>query len=433
MKKFALISVALLHLPATGFSLGFRLADMDAFATGRGDAFTATADNPSAIYYNPAGITQLDDLSLRLGGYGIALKSKFKPESEDGKGVQSIDKIQATPSFYLTYHPKKQPVAFGVGVYSPYGLGMEYPDDAQFRTFARKGQIAYLTTNPVVAVQVSRTLSVAAGLTVNHAQTELQQGIAARGDSFKFKGAGTALGFTLGALWQPLPQHSFGLKYHSAAEHTFSGHSSAKLSDQQRAEIREGNAQIRRLQHDLGPAADDILRSQGLPPEGYPEGFPEEDAHADLRFPQFIIVGYSFRPTPDWNFEVNVDWTDWDSLDDVTLHQQTSPNVVIPFNYDSSFIWEFGATRYFKNGMHLSAGYIYSEASVSESNFSPAVPDSDRHLFTTGVGYKAAGYSFDIAYQLGYGPSRTINNDTVADGEYRFLSHAITVSLGYQF
>ena len=38
---------------------GFGLPDQDAFATARGEAFVATADNPSAIYYNPAGITQL--------------------------------------------------------------------------------------------------------------------------------------------------------------------------------------------------------------------------------------------------------------------------------------------------------------------------------------------------------------------------------------
>jgi len=29
---------------------GFRLPDQDAFATARGEAFAATADNPSAIY-----------------------------------------------------------------------------------------------------------------------------------------------------------------------------------------------------------------------------------------------------------------------------------------------------------------------------------------------------------------------------------------------
>jgi len=58
---------------------GFRLADQDAFATARGEAFVATADNPSAIYYNPAGITQLEDNNLRSGIYGIYYDPSYTP------------------------------------------------------------------------------------------------------------------------------------------------------------------------------------------------------------------------------------------------------------------------------------------------------------------------------------------------------------------
>lgn len=46
-------------LPLACFGTGLPLPDQDTAATGRGEAFVATADNPSAIYYNPAGITQL--------------------------------------------------------------------------------------------------------------------------------------------------------------------------------------------------------------------------------------------------------------------------------------------------------------------------------------------------------------------------------------
>ena len=59
----------ILLLPQTIFAHGLLLIDQDAEATARGDAFVATADNPSAIYYNPAGITQLAGQQLRLGSY----------------------------------------------------------------------------------------------------------------------------------------------------------------------------------------------------------------------------------------------------------------------------------------------------------------------------------------------------------------------------
>ena len=41
-------------------ALGIRILHQDPDATARGEAFTATADKPSAIYYNPAGLTQLE-------------------------------------------------------------------------------------------------------------------------------------------------------------------------------------------------------------------------------------------------------------------------------------------------------------------------------------------------------------------------------------
>ena len=47
-------------LPGLAFASGTRVGFKDAFATERGNAFVATADNPSAIYYNPAGLIQLD-------------------------------------------------------------------------------------------------------------------------------------------------------------------------------------------------------------------------------------------------------------------------------------------------------------------------------------------------------------------------------------
>lgn len=57
-KMFKLAVVMLSGVCAmNAFANGFRLADQDAFATARGEAFVATADNPSAVYYNPAGIT----------------------------------------------------------------------------------------------------------------------------------------------------------------------------------------------------------------------------------------------------------------------------------------------------------------------------------------------------------------------------------------
>src|SRR6187402_2768505 len=53
-------------------AVGFRLPNQDPEAIARGNAFAATADNASAIYYNPAGITQLEGVNLRAGIYLVS-------------------------------------------------------------------------------------------------------------------------------------------------------------------------------------------------------------------------------------------------------------------------------------------------------------------------------------------------------------------------
>ena len=65
----AALAVGLMPLAALGN--GLRLPSQDAFAAARGEAFVATADNPSAIYYNPAGLAQLTGTQLRSGIYGL--------------------------------------------------------------------------------------------------------------------------------------------------------------------------------------------------------------------------------------------------------------------------------------------------------------------------------------------------------------------------
>ena len=160
-RLFALATLAVLAGPAG--ATGFRLPDQDAFATARGEAFAATADNPSAIFYNPAGITQLDGQQFRAGVYGIKTDSNFT--SPAGQEFDNLHDLHAIPQFFYTVKPDGRSVAFGLGIYSPFGLSNEWPDNTGFRTLGLRGRLTYLTINPVVAWEVLPGLSLAAGPT----------------------------------------------------------------------------------------------------------------------------------------------------------------------------------------------------------------------------------------------------------------------------
>ncbi len=137
---------------------GFRLPDQDAFATARGEAFAATADNASAIYYNPAGISQLKGGNFRGGIYGIYLPVSYK--SPSGRSFDNGKDLQAVPQLFFTYTPNESRLSYGLGIYAPFGLGFRWPQDTGFRTLAIESQLTYLSINPVVAWRILPNLSV---------------------------------------------------------------------------------------------------------------------------------------------------------------------------------------------------------------------------------------------------------------------------------
>ena len=205
---------------------GFRLPDQDAFATARGEAFVATADNPSAIYYNPAGITQIEGNDVRGGLYGIYLDPKYTPTNHLHT-YHSSDNYAAVPQLFYTYTPANKPVSFGLGVYAPFGGSMSWPQNTGFRSVTVDGSLTYLTINPVVAFKALPTLSIGGGVMVNYANMELAQGLSSfqhpLTNYFSFSGDGWSVGYNLGLLWQPQEKVSIGVSFRSSATVSLNG------------------------------------------------------------------------------------------------------------------------------------------------------------------------------------------------------------------
>jgi long-chain fatty acid transport protein len=58
---------------------GFAVTAQGAAASGKSTAFTAQADDPSAMYYNPAGITQLATAEVMIGTTAIMPSTSYSP------------------------------------------------------------------------------------------------------------------------------------------------------------------------------------------------------------------------------------------------------------------------------------------------------------------------------------------------------------------
>lgn len=366
--KQTLTALVSLAAACSLFGNGTRLPSQDDFTVARGYADVATADNASAVYYNPAGLAQLGSVEFDDGIYVLTPHAGYTSTT----GVSSAEKQE---TFVLPHGFAAIPIGavngghavVGFGIYSPFGLSSDWPDTSGFRTLATKNSIRYVTGALSIAVPVLPDLSLGASLQYSQQHDNLNRGLGyVAGDDFHFDGKGNTYSYDIGVLWSPAPEHSFGLNYQSKADFNLGG-------------------------------------TVNLTPFGttYP-------GNAYWVYPEDISVGYSYRPTPDWNFEVDWDWTDWRALKTVVLTSPVAPPTSLPFNWQASSYWNIGGTRYWKNGWSASAGVSISANSVPEADFNPSLVDVSRVLYNFGPAYTFGHWTIQTVFQFSPSVTRTI-------------------------
>ena len=127
--KITCAAAALLLLGAgNALAGGFSIYEAGARATAMGGAFTATADDGSAIFYNPAGIAFIPGTVLDLNLMPVMPSTDFTgyPPGEDAPAGETVSQSFPIPGLYFTHNPGRH-LAFGVGVYAPFGVWWSYP------------------------------------------------------------------------------------------------------------------------------------------------------------------------------------------------------------------------------------------------------------------------------------------------------------------
>jgi long-chain fatty acid transport protein len=398
----AILLLGIMILPIATFGIGLRIPNQDPEAIARGNAFVATADNPAAIYYNPAGITQLPGQNIQVGVLNyLGINTHYEPPS--GAAADTKFKVLPVPQVYYTFSPTDIPISFGLGLYAPFGLEVNWPQDSGFRSLAIQAKLQFITLNPVIAWKIHPKLSLAIGPTINYSKIMFRRGLMTATDNLKFEGDDFSYGFNAGLLWQPHPKWSIGANYRSATTMDYSGTTT----------------------YNPGGGAASAKTTASIP------------------FPQSASGGVSFRPTPKWNIEADVDWSGWSTVNTVMLNGTKNifgVNLPLQLNWQDSWLYELGVTRYFDNGWYASAGYFYSTDTTSSKYFTPFVPDTKLHVGSLGFGHKGERWQWSLAGQIIAGPERTIDNSQPnpftgqsANGKYQLFVPTVSFAVGYHF
>ena len=356
-----------------------RVYGQGAAASGMGNAFAAQADNPSALHYNPAGMTQLRGIQLMGGLSLVGGTTEFRSPT----GVTATGDHDGTVAWpgpghgYLTANLQDLGlsslgnVTVGIGITTPFGSVMRWSENSPLRTLTTFTALPLFDIKPTIAYQVTQDLSIGVGADIytfasffGEGHAELQSispgGLVPAGGKLEFNGKGTAPGFNVGGLYTAIRNGA--------------GQPVANL------------AVVYRSQATLH--LDGVLLANGVK---------VQDATTTLVLPQVITGGIALWPVRDqaheWKVELNVDYVGWKSVRGLDIHLGNGSVIPQPQNWKSTYAILVGTEyrwlqleRFPGWEISVRGGYTNQQTQVPDLTFNPGVPSADVHVISSGIG-----------------------------------------------
>lgn len=358
MKKMTLRTVPALLLAifsGAASAAAFQLWEQN--ASGLATAYAgsaAVADNASTVFFNPAGMTQLQGGQLSVGVTGVGPSYKFNNQGSTATGGNGGDagSWAAVPNAYMSW--QLTPNFFlGLGISAPFGLATEYKDANWVgRVQAIKSEIKTVNYNPSLAYRVNDKVSLGFGVNYQTIDAELTSA------GSQLKGDDSAWGWNAGALFTLSPAMRVGVSYRSALNYTLEG------------------------------------TANGVVP-----------IRADVKLPDTFILSVWQQVSDNWEAMGDLSYTRWGTLQSLNVINRNSGNQLTAetFNYDNSWRFAWGAAYKSSDALKLKFGIAYDRTPVNNADRSARVPDNDRIWFTLGGQWNAgkAG-KLDLGYAYLY-------------------------------
>lgn len=378
MRRFTVLAGVVMLAPALALGAGFSLYEHGARAVALGGAFAATADDPTAVYYNPAGLAFLEGTSVTAGAYGISYDSKIygdNPYPGRGYTEEMESRIFIPPHAYATGKVGER-AGWGIGVYAPFGLGTQWPDSWAGRYITRRIDLEVYNVNPNFAYRLADNFAVAVGADFFLVDLDLWR---AAGVVNPYSQVMTDVANVNLAASN---EHAWG--WNAALLWKLSGGFSLGLSYRSRVEL-EAEGTGRFIQVPTGHQDFDAIVSGMLPFNTTPR------VTSEITFPAETRFGLAWR---DERVGVEVNWVriGWSSFDEFPMVFPDYPHLtqIRPENYEDSDTYRLGFE--FKSSEKLSwqLGALYDETPVPVESVSPLLPDASRRGVSVGLSYQLA-------------------------------------------
>ncbi|MCL5268005.1 MAG: outer membrane protein transport protein [Bacteroidetes bacterium] len=408
-KALTFLAIALMSV-STAFGSGYQLNEHGARAVSMGGAFVARAWDASAIYFNPAGLSYVKGFNVMLGGTLILPSTTFTgpyPDNTEWK-MNSISFFP--PNAYVSYNFNNG-FAAGIGVFTPDGLGTEWPQNWLGRFIITKINLQSFNINPTISYAFGDFISIGVGfdyalgsvLLEKYNPTPFRD---ASGNPITpfihMQGDANGTGYNFGIMLKPIKNVSVGFSYRSKIDF----------------KTTNGNATFSQA----GVLA-------GLLPGGA--------VSTSLPFPENWYAGIAYKGE---NFSVEADyqhvgWSAYKQLNITFAHQTTlQQNSSIIGDYSDTYVLRVGGEYNLNKMWTLRAGVLYDKNPIPDQYDTPILPDADRLGLNVGVGVNVTNhFAVDASYMFLPFKQRTITTSAYGfDGTYNTTANLIGIDLSYR-
>lgn len=392
-----LLATTLAIAPFLAHGASFQLLEQSPAHLGK--AFAGTGSDiidASTVYFNPAGMTKLDRLSLTAGANLVATNAKFNDDNSTySGGGDTTDELGFIPNAYAVV-PLGDRLAVGFGVNAPFGLSSSFNDDWAGRYSATYSELQLVNVNATASWEISDFIAVGAGINYQMIEADLQSqvdstlGIApapATDSSAKISGDDDDFVLDLSVLITPSERTSIGVVWREGGEFKLDGD----------AEFTNNAA--------------------CTPGAGYPTGAPPApttgtlcagglqalsgDIEAPVNMPDTLTVSFTQYVSDGWAFHADIAQTSWSSIQNVEVTNSGNGQQVdeLDLQYDDTMRYALG-TSIDTGAWTWRAGIALDETPQSNpEHVSPRIPDADRTWLSVGANWELSSHlSLDFGY-----------------------------------
>lgn len=396
-------SLMLLAASGSATASGFALTEQS--GSGLGNAFaggSASAEDASTIFFNPAGMSHLSGNQIAVAGSEIRPSAKFSgsvtgiPFQTAGTGTGGdAGSWDFVPSAYFSME-LNQKTHVGLGINAPFGLQTEYDANWMGSFQAIKSQIQTVNVNPAISYKINDTVSLGAGLNYQHIKGELSNAtnysaLAHGGLGSNLSGISTvagsdsAWGYNLGALFDLSDQTRIGMAYRSKIKYTLTG--TASLSS-------------------VPPA----LLAGGLPQT--------QSVTVAMTMPDTFSLSGFHKLDDKWDLMSDATWTHWSVVQQLNVLAVNGASLSnTPYDWSNTWRVSLGANYHYDEKWTVRMGVAYDQSPVSDAFRNARIPDANRTWLSMGGQYKASRQdAIDFGYAHLFVSSAAINQNIAGAG-----------------